>query len=58
VSQRGVSTSYFFPSNSFARGLLKEGRHGHSIEVKHLSAGELSITDLIEAEHLTFKLLS
>jgi hypothetical protein len=56
--QRGVPTSYFFPSNSSARGLLEEIHNRHSIEVKHLCAGQLSITELIKAEHFALKSFS
>src|SRR6266478_1780550 len=56
--QRSVPTCYFFPFDSTARGLLEEIRHGHSVEVKHLGAGQLPITELIKAEHLALKLFS
>jgi hypothetical protein len=56
--QRGVPTSYFFRFNSSVCGLLEEIRHGHWIEVKHLGAGQLSITQLIKAEHLAIKSFS
>ena len=48
----------FLPVQFICSCLLEEIHDRHSIEVKHLGAGELPITDLIEAEHFTFKSLS
>jgi hypothetical protein len=45
----------FLPSNSSARGFLEEIHDRHSIEVEHLGTGELSITELIKAEHFALK---
>ena len=40
---------------SLLAGFHQEGRHRHSIEVKHLGTGELSVTNSIKAQHLSVK---
>ena len=48
----------FLPVQFICSCLLEEIHDRHSIEVKHLGAGQLPITELIKTEHLALKSFS